>query len=200
MIGIVWWEIDESLFFSPCIVVNPRAGIAPNRALRCPMRRHMGTSSTTKGCISPAHYFNTVSSPDVSPGGRKAALLGRLLLEHGAGLPHTPKAVTYHEPRPSGCMISARRRGGSSGRAWLRHSCTRGWWMASLETNGGYTLPTMPATPPPRTQGDGRSATTGAAGWTRKRLSHSTPARIPRCARSRPSWGQRQCSFQRPMI
>ena len=40
------------------------------------MRRHMGTSSTTKGCSSPAHYFNTVSSPDVSPGGRKAALHG----------------------------------------------------------------------------------------------------------------------------
>ena len=44
--------------------------------VRRPMRRHMGTSSTTKGCRSPAHvhYFNTVSSPDVSPGGRKAAL------------------------------------------------------------------------------------------------------------------------------
>ena len=73
-IEIVWWEIDESLFFSPCR--KSEARIAPNRALRCPMRRHMGTSSTTKGCSSPAHYFNTVSSPDVSPGGRKAALHG----------------------------------------------------------------------------------------------------------------------------
>ena len=36
----------------------------------------MGTSSTTKGCSSPEHYFTTASSPAVSPGGRKAALHG----------------------------------------------------------------------------------------------------------------------------
>ena len=49
-----------------------------NRALDCPkaMRRHMGTSSTTKGRSSPTHYLNTVSSPAVPPGGRKAALHG----------------------------------------------------------------------------------------------------------------------------
>ena len=50
--------------------------IAQNRALNSPMRRHMGTSSTTKGHSSPTHCLNTVSSPAVSPGGRKAALHG----------------------------------------------------------------------------------------------------------------------------
>ena len=70
----VWWEIDESSFFSPCL--NPKQELPQTEPLDAPMRRHMGTSSTTKGCSSPAHHFNTVSSPDVSPGGRKAALHG----------------------------------------------------------------------------------------------------------------------------
>ena len=39
----------------------------------------MGTSSTTKGCSSPEHYFTTASSPAVSPGGRKAALHGEVV-------------------------------------------------------------------------------------------------------------------------
>ena len=76
--------------------------IAQNRALNCPMRRHMGTSSTTKGRSSPEHYLNTVSSPAVPPGGRKAALHGANafgILEQKCR--HASKNTRAHAPRTS---------------------------------------------------------------------------------------------------
>ena len=67
-------------------------------ALNCPMRRHMGTSSTIKGRSSPAHYLNTVSSPAVSPGGRKAAL-------HGTNVPNSDFRDEDQRPHIPGCTF-----------------------------------------------------------------------------------------------
>ena len=54
-IETAWWKIDEpSSFFSP--QCNPKPRNCPNPSTLFPMRRHIGSHSTTKGRSPPAHH------------------------------------------------------------------------------------------------------------------------------------------------
>ena len=82
--------------------VNLKAESPQTEHSNCPMRQHMGTSSTAKGCSSPVHYFNTVSSPAVSPGGQ-SCLAG----VNGFGFFGGKNAGTHHQAKTHSHMPQA---------------------------------------------------------------------------------------------
>ena len=150
MADVGGWEIDESLFYSEAPkspqtehstmpLPRPYQVSVTDIYHTIPYRRHMSTSSTTKDCSSPAHYFNTVSSPAVSPGGRKAALHG----VNGLKCRH-PHSVQFGSVRFSFSSIIILDPDASAAREIypsqtstipyhaipLLFTCRRSWWFA----------------------------------------------------------------------